>query len=100
MWNIRGVDDETRAAAKKAARECGMTLGGWMTRVIGLGVQAGAGMFTVEFKPVEEKKIAEVAVEVKKASRRRKAVKEPGWMSDEPEYPILTKPGKKEGSVL
>lgn len=36
LWNVRGVDEETRRKAKAAAAYRGMTLGAWVTRAIGI----------------------------------------------------------------
>src|SRR5262245_57451891 len=33
-WSVKGIDAETREAAKEAARRAGMTLGAWLKAVI------------------------------------------------------------------
>lgn len=33
-WSVKGIDDATRAAAREAAREAGLTLGAWIDRAI------------------------------------------------------------------
>ena len=33
-WSVKGIDPETREAAKVAARRAGMPVGAWLTQVI------------------------------------------------------------------
>ena len=33
-WSVKGIESETRAAAKTAARKAGLTLGAWLNRTI------------------------------------------------------------------
>lgn len=36
LWNVRGVDEETRRKAKAAAAWTGMTIGEWLDRAVGV----------------------------------------------------------------
>ena len=40
-WSIKGIDPDTRVAAKRAAKEAGMTLGEWLNKQI-MAFEAGA----------------------------------------------------------
>lgn len=48
-WSVKGIDSETREAAKTAARKAGVTLGAWLNRTI---LDAAAGKVRADAGPV------------------------------------------------
>lgn len=42
-WSVKGIDSETRDAAKAAARKAGVTLGAWLNRTIRDAAEGKAG---------------------------------------------------------
>ncbi|MBX3537209.1 MAG: SEL1-like repeat protein [Chelatococcus sp.] len=42
-WSVKGIDPQTREAAKDAARKAGMTLGAWLNSMIAETTQPGGG---------------------------------------------------------
>lgn len=47
-WSVKGIDTETREAAKTAARKAGVTLGAWLNRTI---LDAAAGKTRTDAGP-------------------------------------------------
>jgi len=65
-WSIKGVDFDTREAAKEAARRDGLTLGEWMNRAISERA-AEMGVSAQEF--IADERLEAVAAELARLSR-------------------------------
>ncbi len=65
-WSIKGVDFDTREAAKEAARRDGLTLGEWMNRAIS-DRAAEMGVSAQEF--IADERLEAVAAELARLSR-------------------------------
>ena len=69
-WSIKGVDFDTREAAKEAARRDGVTLGEWMNRAIS-DRAAEMGVSAQEF--IADERLEEVAAQLARLSRQTDA---------------------------
>jgi hypothetical protein len=49
IWTVRGISDDLQRAASRAARDSGMTLGGWVSKVVRAALTA---ISAVETAPV------------------------------------------------